>query len=49
MVLMYADDTTVMSTTKEGLQRATDHMRDFYEILKLKFNIDQTKVTVIDC
>lgn len=38
MVLMYTDDTIIMSTTKEGLQKATDRMCDFCEKWKLKVN-----------
>lgn len=46
MVLMFADDTIILSTTKEGLQKEMDHMCDFCEKLKLMVYSNKTKVTV---
>lgn len=45
MLMLYADD-TVMSNTKEGLQKAIDQMCGFCEKWKLNINSEKTKVTV---
>lgn len=49
LVLLYADNTIVMSNTKEGLQKAIDLMCGFCERWKLKINSGKTKVTVFGC
>jgi hypothetical protein len=46
MVLMYADDAILMSTTKEGLQRAIEVMCRYSDEWKLKINSSKTKVTI---
>ena len=46
LVLMYADDTIVMATSKSGLQEAIDQMCNFCKKWKLKINSSKTKVTV---
>uniref|UniRef100_A0A667XGE4 ribonuclease H n=1 Tax=Myripristis murdjan TaxID=586833 RepID=A0A667XGE4_9TELE len=46
LVLLYADDSIAMATSKEGLQKAIDHMCCFCKKWKLKINSSKTKVTV---
>ena len=46
LVLMYADDTIIMSSTKEGLQKAINQMCRYCKTWNLKMNSDKTKVTV---
>jgi hypothetical protein len=44
--LLFADDLAVGATTRRGLQRAINCVKDFYEEWGLKINIDKTKVVV---
>jgi hypothetical protein len=44
--LLFADDLAVGATTRIGLQRAINCVKDFCEEWGLKINVDKTKVLV---
>jgi hypothetical protein len=44
--LLFADDLAVGVTTRIGLQRAINYVKDFCEECGLKINVDKTKVLV---
>ena len=46
LVLMYADDTVIMSNTCKGLQSALSSLEQYCKIWKLEVNSDKTKVCV---
>jgi len=46
MVLMYADDTVILSNTKLGLQKALDSLSRYCTVWKLAVNPSKTKVCV---
>lgn len=46
MVLMYADDTIIMSNSAEGLQRALDNLQSYCDIWGLNVNSSKTKITI---
>ena len=45
-VILYADDTVIMSETKEGLQNALNIFQSYCEIWKLQVNTNKTKVMI---
>ena len=45
-LLMYADDTVILSETSEGLQTALNLYSDYCAAWKLKINVSKTKVVV---
>ena len=45
-LLMYADDTVILSETSEGLQTALNLYCDYCTVWTLKINVDKTKVVV---
>lgn len=45
-VLLYADDTVLLSESAEGLQKALDIFSEYCNIWKLKVNTKKTKVVV---
>ena len=45
-LLMYADDTVILSETSVGLQTAFSLYSDYCAVWKLKINVDKTKVVV---
>lgn len=46
IVLMYADDTIVISDSPQGLQKSLDCLRDYCNLWKLKVNETKTKVMI---
>jgi len=46
LVLLYADDTTVLSNSPAGLQKALNDLRDYCKLWKLQVNTSKTKVIV---
>ena len=42
--IIYADDTVILSESKDGLQKALDIFESYCEILKLQVNVNKTKV-----
>ena len=45
-LLIYADDTVVLSETAEDMQNALDAMNEYCNAYGLKINTDKTKVVV---
>jgi hypothetical protein len=45
-VILYADDTVILSETKEGMQQALDIFESYCEIWKLQVNVAKTKVMI---
>jgi hypothetical protein len=45
-LIVYADDTVLMSETPEGLQKALTAFENYYNNWKLKLNTSKTKVVV---
>ena len=45
-LLMYADDTVILSETSEGLQTALNFYSEYCNVWKLKINVSKTKVVV---
>ena len=45
-LLMYADDTVLLSETPEGLQKMLDSLATYTQTWKLSVNIDKTKILV---
>ena len=43
-VILYADDTVILSENKDGLQKALDIFESYCEIWKLQVNVNKTKV-----
>lgn len=46
ILLLYADDTIIMSTTKERRQNALNYMCEYCKKWKLEINSEKTKVTM---
>ena len=46
--LMWADDTVVMSTTMEGLQRSMDLTSNYFTSLGLSVNVKKTKIMIFN-
>ena len=46
--LLWADDLLLISKSEQGLQNAMNKMADFYSSLKLKININKTKVMIFN-
>jgi hypothetical protein len=44
--ILYADDTVILSETKEGMQQALDIFESYCEIWKLQVNVAKTKVMI---
>ena len=42
--ILYADDTVILSETKEGMQQALDIFESYCEIWKLQVNVAKTKL-----
>ena len=45
-VVLYADDTVILSETKEGMQKSLDIFQSYCELWKLQINVNKTKVMV---
>ena len=45
-VKLYADDTVLLSETKEGMQQSLDIFQLYCDLWKLDVNINKTKVMV---
>jgi hypothetical protein len=45
-VILYADDTVILSETEEGMQQALDIFEFYCEIWRLQVNIAKTKVMI---
>ena len=45
-VILYADDTVILSENKDGLQKALDIVESYCEIWKLQVNVNQTKAKI---
>jgi hypothetical protein len=45
-VILYADDTVILSENKDGLQKALDIVESYCEIWKLQVNVNQTKAMI---
>lgn len=45
-ILLYADDTVILSETAEGMQNALDIFQQYCDTWKLQVNINKTKVLV---
>ena len=45
-VILYADDTVILSETKEGMQQALDIFESYCEIWRLQVNVAKTKVMI---
>ena len=45
-VILYADDTGILSESKDGLQKALDIFESYCEIWKLQVNVNKTKVMI---
>ena len=45
-VLLYADDTILMSESRHGLQKALDALSVYCQMWKLEVNVDKTKVMI---
>ena len=45
-VILYADDTVILSESKDGLQKALDIFESYCEIWKLQVNVNKTKVMI---
>jgi ABC-type methionine transport system ATPase subunit len=45
-VILYADDTVILSETKEGMQQALDILESYCEIWRLQVNVAKTKVMI---
>ena len=45
-VILYADDTVILSENKDGLQKALDIFESYCEIWKLQVNVNKTKVMI---
>jgi hypothetical protein len=43
LVILYADDTVILSESKDGLQKALDIVESYCEICKLQGNVNKTK------
>ena len=43
-VILYADDTVILSETKEGMQQALDIFESYCEIWRLQVNVAKTKL-----
>ena len=46
-VILYADDTVILSESKDGLQKALDIVESYCEIWKLQGNVNKTKVIIL--
>jgi hypothetical protein len=46
IVLMYADDTILISDTPHGLQQSLNCLRDYCKVWKLQVNESKTKVVI---
>jgi hypothetical protein len=46
-VILYADDTVILSESKDGLQKALDIVESYCEIWKLQGNVNKTKVMIL--
>ena len=45
-VILYADDTVIMSETKEDLQKQLDVFSEYCKFWQLKVNVEKTKILV---
>ena len=45
--ILYADDTVILSESKDGLQKALDIVESYCEIWKLQGNVNKTKVMIL--
>jgi hypothetical protein len=45
-VILYADDTVILTDTKEGVQNALNIFQSYCEIWKLEVNVNKTKVVI---
>jgi len=45
--ILYADDTVILSESKDGLQKALDIFESYCEIWKLQVNVNKTKVMIL--
>ena len=46
-VIFYADDTVILSESKDGLQKALDIVESYCEIWKLQGNVNKTKIMIL--
>jgi hypothetical protein len=46
-VILYADDTVILSESKDGLQKALDIVESYCEIWKLQGNVNKTNVMIL--
>jgi hypothetical protein len=44
--MLYADDTVILSETKEGMQQALDIFESYCEIWRLQINVTKTKIMI---
>ena len=47
-VILYADDTVILSEIKEGMQQALDIFECYCEIWRLQVNVAKTKVMILE-
>ena len=45
-VILYADDTVILTDTKKGMQNALNIFQSYCEIWKLEVNVNKTKVII---
>ena len=48
LILLYADDLILMSTSPEGLQQHLDALASFCELRQLTVNLSKTKVVIFE-
>ena len=46
IIILYADDTVIMSETEEGLQQALLNFEQYCDLRKLKVNTQKTKIVI---
>ena len=46
IIILYADDTVIMSETEEGLQQALLNFEQYCDLWKLKINTQKTKIVI---